>query len=582
MINLKSNPFFLKDSDIRWVENTLKNMTIEEKIGQLFCMAGFTTDKDALYRLTNDIGIGGMMYRPDHAMTVREAHNHLQSNSKIPLLLAANLEAGGAGLVHEGTNFAKPLQVSATDDPDMAYALGKISCSEGAAVGCNWSFAPIVDIDFNFRNPITNLRTFGNNPDQIIKMSKRYMDAAKEEGVAVSIKHFPGDGVDERDQHLLTSINSLTVEEWDDTYGKIYQELINYGAQTVMVGHIAQPAYTKKFNPSLDRKIVPASLSKELVSNLLRDKLGFNGLIVTDSTGMIGFTSGMKREEAVPTSIAIGCDMFLFTKNTEEDIRFMQQGYHNGIITDERLNEAVTRILATKAALKLHEKQENNTLVPSEEADVIFKNTTYVEWAKECADKGITLLKNNNSLLPLSSTKYKKVYLNVLENKDNMDTPLRSKLKELLEEENFDVYVKNRNYDIDIDALMAGTPDARTLQVFEEIQGTVSDFTNKFDLAIYVANFETASNNTVIRLNWKGLAGSGDDAPWFAKEIPILFVSLANPYHLLDMPMAQAFVNAYTNNEFVLECLIEKLMGRSEFKGKSPVDAFCGREDLKY
>jgi beta-N-acetylhexosaminidase len=582
LVNLKANPFNLDDNGISWVENTLKSMTLDEKIGQLFCLPGFTTDKNDLEMLTQKLRIGGIMYRPADGNTVQEAHRILQNSSKIPLMIAANLEAGGTGLLYEGTNFARPLQVGATDDEKMGYALGKISCSEGAAVGCNWAFAPIVDIDMNYRNPITNSRTFGDNPDRVIKMAKGYMDAAKEEGVAVSIKHFPGDGVDERDQHLLTSVNTLTVKEWDETFGKVYQELIDYGAQTVMVGHIALPAYAIKLNPALSNKPVPASLSHELVTGLLRNKLGFNGLVITDASQMIGYTTGMKREDAVPTAIAVGCDMFLFTKNMEEDIEFMYKGYHNGIITDERLDEAVTRILATKAALKLHEKQASNTLVPGEEALSILKNEKHVEWAIECADKAITLVKNNDDLLPLDNNKYKKVYLNVLEKSDDLSSHLRTTFKSMLEKEGFEVDLRNRDFNINMDGFMAGDVDQRTLEVLQEIGAKVTDFTSKYDLAIYVANFETASNNTVIRIDWKGLAGMGDDAPWFTSEVPTVFVSLANPYHLLDAPMVQAYVNAYTNNEFVLKSLIDKLMGRSEFKGKSPVDAFCGREDTKY
>jgi beta-N-acetylhexosaminidase len=557
-------------------------MTLEEKIGQLFCMPGFTTDKNVLEILTGKIGIGGVMYRQDDGKTVQEAHRILQNSSKIPLLIAANLEAGGVGIALEGTNFAKPLQVAATDDVEMGYALGKISCSEGAAVGCNWSFAPIVDIDMNFRNPITNCRTFGDNPDLVIKMAKGYMDAANEEGVAVCIKHFPGDGVDERDQHLLTSVNSLSVEEWDKTYGKVYQELIDYGAQTIMVGHIAQPAYEKKFNPELCGKPVPASISKRLVTGLLRNKLGFNGLVITDASQMNGYTVGIKREEAVPTSIAAGCDMFLFTKNMEEDIEYMFRGYHKGILTDERLNEAVTRILATKATLKLHEKQASNTLVPNEEVLSTLRNERNVQWAMDCADRGITLVKNIDNLLPLSNNKYKKLYLNVLEPNDKLNTPLRTKMKALLESEGFEVNLRNRDFKIDMEAFMEGKPDAHTLEVMEEIRESVSDFKSKYDLAIYVANFETASNNTVIRIDWKGLGGMGNDAPWFTSEVPTIFISLANPYHLLDVPMVHTYVNAYTNNEFVIESLMDKLMGRSEFKGKSPVDAFCGRMDTRY
>ncbi|HHV08878.1 MAG TPA: glycoside hydrolase family 3 protein [Clostridiales bacterium] len=582
MVQLKAKPFHLDDNGVQWVEDTLKGMTLEEKIGQLFCMPGSTTDKNVLEMLTQKVGIGGIMYRSEQAKTLREAYGILQSSSKIPLLVAANLEAGGTGLVFEGTNFAKPLQVAATDDDRMGYALGKISCSEGAAVGCNWAFAPIVDIDMNFRNPITNCRTFGNDADRVIRMAKGYMDAAKEEGVAVSIKHFPGDGVDERDQHLLTSINSLSIEEWDNSYGKVYRELIDYGAQTVMVGHIAQPAYEKKFNLTHQGRPIPASLSKGIVTGLLRNQLGFNGLVITDASQMVGYTVGMKREDAVPAAIAAGCDMFLFTKNMEEDIQYMFLGYQKGILTEERLNEAVTRILATKAGLKLHEKQTLGTLVPGEEALSVLRKEEHLQWTRECADKGITLVKNIDNVLPLSNVKYKKMYLNVLEEDDSINSSLRTKMKGLFEAEGFEVHVRNRDLKIDMEAFMAGKPDARTLEVIAEIGGKVSDFKSKYDLAVYVANFETASNNTVIRINWKGLGGMGDDTPWFAAEIPTIFISLANPYHLLDVPMVQSYVNAYTNNEAVLESLMDKIMGRSEFKGKSPVDAFCGREDVRY
>lgn len=582
MINLKVNPFFLDSNEIIWVEETLKSMTFEEKIGQLFCLPGTNTQPEELKKLTKEVGIGGIMYRPDEAKKVQSAHRTLQDSSRIPILVAANLESGGNGIVYEGTNFGRPLQVAATDDEEMGYALGKISCSEGAAVGCNWSFAPIVDIDMNFRNPITNTRTFGDDPDRIIKLAKGYLKAAKEEGVAVSIKHFPGDGVDERDQHLVTSVNSLSVEQWDSTFGKVYKTLIDQGAQTVMVGHIAQPAYQKLINPQSPDRPVPATLSKELISGLLREKLGFNGLVITDATQMVGFTIGMKREDAVPTTIAVGCDMFLFNKNLEEDLKFMKAGYEKGIITEERLNDAVTRILGTKAALKLHEKQAAGTLVPGEEALSIIKNKEHVAQAEKCADNSVTLVKNIGNVIPLSTQKYKKVYLNVLEEDDKLDSSLRKKMKSLFEKEGFEVTVRDRDFKIDMEAMMAGRPDERTMEVMAEIGSSVEAFKEAHDLVIYVANFETASNTTVIRVNWKAIGGMGNDTPWFVAEVPTVFISLANPYHLLDVPMVHSYINAYTNNEFVLEKLMDKVMGRSEFKGKNPVDPFCGREDTRY
>ena len=226
-------------------------------------------------------------------------------------------------------------------------------------MGLNWSFAPIVDINMDFHNPITNVRTFGSDPEQVLCCASAYLRGAKENHVAVAIKHFPGDGVDERDQHIVTSVNSLDAEQWDKTYGYVYQNLIDQGAQTVMAGHIALPCYASK-----EERFLPASLAKSLLTGLLREKLGFNGLISTDATPMVGFTAAMPRSKAIPTAIAAGADMILFNKDLDEDYRFLLDGIDSGIVTLERLDEAVTRILATKAALGLHRKKE---LVPGVE-----------------------------------------------------------------------------------------------------------------------------------------------------------------------------------------------------------------------
>ena len=366
MINLKTNPFFLSDEQIKWVEDTLSSMTLEEKAGQVFCPMGFTDDPGALRHMVCDIGVGAMMYRMGPAGYIQNTHRTIQSFAKIPLLLAANTEAGGSGLALEGIGFGAPMAVAATDNPENGYRMGYVSCTEGAALGLNWSFAPIVDIDKDFHNPITNTRTFGSDADKVIAFASRYMDGADENDVAVAIKHFPGDGVDERDQHILTSINSLSCEEWMGSYGKVYKTLIDKGAKTVMAGHIAQPAWVKKLKPDATRKeqLLPASLSQPLLTGLLRDTLGFNGLISTDATPMVGFTSAMPRCDAIPAVIAAGADMILFNKSLDEDYGFLLDGLKTGKVSEERLNEAVTRIRATKVSLHLPEKQVEGKLVP--------------------------------------------------------------------------------------------------------------------------------------------------------------------------------------------------------------------------
>ena len=561
MIDLRANPFFLEEEQIEWVQTTLAGMTLEEKIGQLFVPTGFGVDPANAERDLLGYHIGGMVYGRRDARATRDLYDRLQRASKIPLLIAANLEAGGDGVITDGTPFGKQMQAAATRDPENAYRLGKVSCAEGAAVGCNWAFAPVVDIDRNWRNPITNVRTYGDDPDFVLACGRAYLRAAKEENVLVSIKHFPGDGCDEVDQHILTSVNDLSCEEWDATYGKIYAGLIADGAQTVMVGHIAQPAYEKFFHPDAPDKLVPATLSPALIQGLLRGKLGFNGLIVTDSTCMVGFSSAMCRRDAVPYTIEAGCDMFLFNKNLGEDFRYMMEGYHSGALSETRLNEAVTRILAVKASLGLHRKAGSER-VPGPEALAVVGCETHKQWARECAQQAVTLVKHKQDVLPLNPAKTPKILLEVLGHASSCPR-VGETLKRCLEREGFQVEIYEK-------------------EVFRETRFDVELFRAKYDLVIYAANLENASNQVTNRLEWYTFFGNGNNVPWFVEERPTIFISFANPYHLVDVPMMKTYINAYSNHDAMIETVVDKLMGRGEWTGTSPCDAFCGKEYLKW
>ena len=576
MIDLKAKPFYLSDDDIRWVRSTLSAMTVEEKAGQIFCPMGFSADAGLLRHLVNDIGVGGMMYRPGFAAEIQNTHRTIQSMAKIPLLLAANTEHGGDGLAFEGTGFGQPMAVAATGDSENAYRMGYTACAEGAALGLNWSFAPIVDINYEFHNPITNVRTFGSDVERVIACGSAYMRGARENGVAVSAKHFPGDGVDERDQHILTSVNTLSREAWDESFGKVYKTLIDQGAETVMVGHIALPAYAEE-----NEKYLPASLSKSLMTGLLRQKLGFNGLITTDATPMVGFTAAMPRERAIPAAIAAGADMILFNKDLDEDYRFLLSGIESGVVTPARLDEAVTRILATKAALRLHEKQKTGTLVPGPEALGVVGCEKHRTWAKAVADDAITLVKDTQRLLPLSAEKYKRVYLNVIQRDMDPASPVVQSWKTLFEKEGFAVTVRDRRVQITIQDMgdIPGMSDEKKA-LMHEMYRPVGEAKKAYDLYVYICNMENASNNTTLRLNWNVAFGLGDDAPWFVSEVPALMISTAYPYHLFDAPMLKTYINAYAGTPDYQRAIMDKLMGRSAFTGKSPVDPFCGREEL--
>lgn len=540
-MNLMEKPFNLKKEDIDWVEKSIMNMSLEEKIGQLFVPIGFSTDTDYLDQLLKH-HIGGLFFRSGHFEELKETFSYVQSKSAIPLLTPANLEYGGNGAITEGTAFATPMAVAASNNKNHAYTLGEISAVEAKQAGVNWAFAPVVDLDLNFRNPITNVRTYGDDVQTVIENSKEYTQAFHDRNMLTAIKHFPGDGVDERDQHLLTSVNSLSLNAWWKTYGKIYQELINFGTKTVMVGHIAFPAYSGSN--------LPATLDRILLRNLLREELGFNGLVITDASPMVGFTSAMSRKEAVPLCIEYGCDMLLFNKDFEEDVDYMKSGVENGLLSEKRLEEAVYRILATKASLGLHK-----------EVQTIEKNTKdYTEQLLQIADESITLVRDDQKLLPLLK-KRAKVLVEILGNASSNRDVEETFVKELKKADFLvEIYQKEEN--------------------FYELED-VEAFKKKYDVVIYVANIENASNQTTARINWHTLFGLGNNLPWFVREVPTMLVSFGNPYHLFDVPMIPTIINAYCNYEHFIQLTVQKIIGSSSFKGVSPVDAFCTNNKLK-
>lgn len=561
---LREKPFNLQEDDIGWVTSVFKQMSVEEKIGQLFFMVGYKQDEPFLKRLAGEIGIGGLMCRSMDKESVMATVTTLQSSAKVPLLIAANLEAGGQGITKDGTKIGSSMAIAATDNVDLAYQLGKVCAIEGKSVGANYAFAPVVDIDYNFRNPITNTRTFGSDPERVKRMGAAYVKGAQEQGVATSIKHFPGDGVDERDQHLVTSVNTLSPEEWESTFGDVYRHLIDEGAKTVMVGHISLPEYSKKLNPALsDAEILPASLAEELLNGLLRERLGFNGLIMTDATTMAGMNIAMPRNQLVPKSIQNGCDMFLFTKNLDEDVAFMREGLEQGLLSEQRLDEAVLRILGLKASLNLHKM--NN--LPSQEAAAIkLKNEQHLAIAEQVSDQSITLVKEEQGVLPLTSERYKRILLYDIESEANAlgydkSNGLAASFIPLLEAEGFEV--------------TRFEPSG----VYEGLQSSFTEMKNTYDLIIYLCSLATKSNQTTVRIEW--MNPMGVNVPIYPEAIPTIFISTENPYHLLDVPRVKTYINTYGVNDYTLPMLVRKLTGQSEFIGKSPVDPFCGKWDTR-
>lgn len=586
-VNLREKPYYLDDEAVQWVEDTIAGMSKEEKIGQLFVNMGSERSEEYLKNVLDKYKIGAVRYNPGTAKEVHEQNRILQENSKIPLLIAANTEAGGNGACTDGTEIGQEVKIGATDDPKYAYEMGRVSGIEAAALGCNWSFAPITDINRNWRNPIISSRSFGDDPDRVLEMSKAYMKGFMESNMVCAMKHFPGDGVDERDQHLSNSVNSYSVEEWDETFGKVYEGMIEAGIHTVMAGHIMMPAYQKYFHPTMEEsEILPATLSKELINDLLKGKLGFNGMVVTDASHMVAMTSAMKRSKMLPAAIAAGCDMFLFFNDPEEDFGYMIEGYEQGIITEERLTDALRRILGIKAYLGLHKKKKTE-IVPGAEGLSVIGSEEFKKIAKEVSDQAITLVKNvGRSPLPISGEEHQRILLVPQETQNPLTFMMSGKnkkkpveyLKEKLESEGFTVTI----YESMMDKILNAPEEEAGKMMMNMYAGKapISSITDNYDLIIQLAEITNLFGVTQ-RINWKMSKGT-PDIPWYVHELPTIFISIASPFHLADVPQVKTYINCYDKNEHTLDALVEKLLGRSQFKGKDPVDSFCGMLDTRF
>ncbi len=542
-MDLKGKPFYLSEKEEKWVYNTLNKLTLEEKIHQMFCILGDAYSNEELLDLVKG-GIGGVLFRPVRSLQeTKNLYQKLDELSSLPLLHAANLEEGGAGIANDGTYFASELGVAASNNIDDVVNFAKVCAYEGIKAGVDWTFSPVSDIDLNFLNPITNCRTFGSDANRVKAFTSKFVEVYQSFGLAACAKHFPGDGVDFRDQHLHPTYNSLSSQEWFASYGSIYKAMIDEGLLSVMVGHICQPSIEKEYNPGIAFKdIMPASLSKTLLTNVLRERLNFNGLVCTDASIMGGYTMAMPRSVAIPTSFASGVDLIVFSTDIKEDFSFALDGVKNGILSQARVDECVTRILAMKALLsrkKIVQEIDGNKA------------------ARLCAKHAITLVKNNASYLPLNVKKYPRVRLTFLGDDNCYDGSVKQLAKNAFLSKGFDV------------------------EIYEPFKDDLHG-TNKIEkdrINVTFLHYPPASNQTTVRVNW--CAKHALEIPRFVNEEDYIFISLANPYHLMDIPRAKVFINAYSGTKNVIEEVVNKLCGESSFEGVSPVDPFCNLKDTK-
>ena len=530
-------PFFLDADALAWVEGTFASLGEDEKLRQLFNLRLAGQDPAEIARVRG-FAPGGITRisgpDPDFERALVAGFN---AAAPAPLLVSADLEGSRMSLAG-GIEVLNPLGLAAVDDVEATTRISRIMAEEARARGINWSFTPVLDINAAFRSAIVATRGFGSDVAAIERHALAQMRAFQAAGVAAAVKHWPGEGYDDRDQHLVTTINPLSLDEWEQTFGRLYRAAIEAGAMSVMSAHIAFPAFVHSLAP--DARIEafrPASVSRVLNQVLLRERLGFNGLIVSDATGMAGLGSWSKRAEYLPEIVAAGCDVILFSDDPGADLAHLRAALANGRLTWARVDDAVRRQLAMKAALGLHKPG-----VALAERDVAAD----AAYARSVTRRAPTLVKDTQNLLPLDPARHRRM----LVVSSDIIFPFRP------------------------DPVPFALPDmlkARGFEVTLYRPETVID-AQRFDVILYLFGDETLLTRGRIFLDWLKLTGH------FGKAM----ISFGYPYMLYDAPRVPTYINAYSTMESMQEAVAEALLGNIPWNRHSPVDPFCGLEDARY
>ncbi|GLQ08280.1 glycoside hydrolase family 3 [Devosia yakushimensis] len=550
---LRQAPFHLDEEAVAWVADTATRLEGDSRLMQLFVIGmhgpvGAWTDEIAQLRP------GGVM-RFFSADGAAEAGllDRLQDEAEVPLLVSADLEGSRMSLAF-GTTVPNPLALAAVNDVALTEGISRIMAEEARAVGVNWSYTPVLDINAAFRSPIVATRGYGAEIDRIEAHALTQAKAFQQAGVAACVKHWPGEGFDDRDQHLLTTVNPLSMDEWEAHFGRLYRAAIAEGVLSVMSAHIALPSFVREGESEAGLEAFrPASLSTALTTDLLRGRLGFNGLIVSDASEMAGVTSFMDVAQAKVEMLRAGCDMILFSQDVPRDLGAIKAALADGSLSRSRVDEALLRVLGLKAALGLHKAGR----VPAAARLTQLGKPEAEALARAGFQRAPTLVKDVQNLFPISPDRHKRVLFVT----GGIVSPIHGAsmafaLPDLM---------RQRGFAVDVHVAGDAIP------------------TGQYDLVLYGLGEETLLTRGRIFLDWLGLMGNfrlSMRRTWH--EMPTAMVSFGYPYYLYDAPRMPAYVNAYCTSDEMQEAVLDCMMGLRPFAGQSPVDAFCGLEDARY
>jgi beta-N-acetylhexosaminidase len=537
----------------RWARKTLGTMTLREKIGQLLMVPVFgeftSSDSPAYKELRHQIddnAVGGLIIstargplglRRSQVYPTVALLNDLQRASKVPLLVGADFENGTRMRLEEGTSLPSPMAIAATGEPQLAYEAGKALALEARAAGVQWIFAPDADVNSNPQNPIINVRSFGEDPQEVSRYVREYVRGIEENGAIATAKHFPGHGDVSVDSHLVMPSVSRSRDQIAATELVPFRAAIGAGVSSVMPGHLEVAAFEK--TPG-----TPATLSKSILTGVLRGQLQFRGLVITDAMDMGGVANNYTPGDAAVRAVAAGEDVILMSPSPDAAIAAIEQAVTSGRIAEERIDESVLRILTAKSRLDL----DRNAQVNLNALNRTFAMPQTLALAQSIADRGVTLLRNSDNVLPLDSTKPSRVLL-VSVSGDPDSYP-----GETLEPE-----LRKR-----FGSLQAMRADTR----FSRVANLKLPPPSTYDLAIAALFVRVADG--------KGNVGIPDDQRRFVNQLvatgkPLVVAAFGSPYLIGAFPNVRTWLAEFATSDVAQRAAARAMVGEVAVSGKIPV-----------
>jgi len=542
--------------DFTPTDTTWKSLSLREKIGQtMIVRSHYYTEHTqngtiSLDRFLVKYPIGGLFMAdwhfsgsgPKNIPAIQKLHKAIEEYhkaSKYPIIISEDFERGLSK--YEGyTHMPAEMSIGAANSKEFAYNFGKTLALESKDLGLNWLLHPVADLNMNPLHSLVIERAISDDADRALPLLQQQIKGMHDNGVVSTIKHFPGDGATIRDQHLITSANNLSLGEWSNTFGKVFQGLINEGAPSIMVGHIRFPAYQKETLKGLKP---PASLSKEIMVDLLKDKMKFGGVVMSDALNMGGAAGYYANElETAIKSFEAGADIILWPGLAYMDS--VEARILRGEIPMSRLDDAVQRVWGVREKFGLLKKKESPFTPLTEPAKEEIAEST-----QKLADKAITLIKDANKDLPLTPKKDSSILLvNISYTDKSADFELT---KTLLEEKGFKVTLRYLlsfyEFGWQIDTY------------FKQFDKIIVCFENKYFDPLGVSLFK---NHEALSL-------------WCVNMLPrekVIGISYSNPYYNnFYLETAPLLINAYSSDPFSQRAVVKTLTGEIPFEGTSPV-----------